>query len=169
VTILKIVVLSDTHMPKRGKELPTKLITELKTADLIVHGGDWNTTDVYHMLKQYGKVEGVHGNTDSEEVRSQFPKRLILHLNGYKIGVVHGDGSGKTTEKRVLDAFEEKPDIIIFGHSHIPFLRYTHGVLLFNPGSATDKRKLPFYSFGIIEIGDELKAHHVFYHDKKKE
>ncbi|YBZ95190.1 metallophosphoesterase [Bacillus sp. AK031] len=166
---MKIVVISDTHMPKRGQELPPRLIKELKKADLIIHGGDWDTMDVYHMLKQYGKVEGVHGNTDSEEICSLFPERLILHLNGYKLGVVHGHGIGKTTEKRVMDAFEEKPDIIIFGHSHIPFLRYTKGVLLFNPGSATDKRKMPSYSFGIIEIENELKAQHVFYNDKKNE
>jgi uncharacterized protein len=163
---LKIVVISDTHIPKRGQELPPSLIQELKDADLIIHGGDWNTIDVYHRLKQYGKVEGVHGNTDTEEICSLFPERQILHIDGCKIGITHGHGKGKTTEKRVLDAFEERPDIIIFGHSHIPFLRFTQGVLLFNPGSATDKRKMPYYSFGIIEIEKEIKAQHVFYNDK---
>jgi uncharacterized protein len=164
---LKIVVLSDTHMPNRGKDLPPLLIKELKKTDLIIHAGDWNSLKVYEILKEYGRVEGVYGNTDDQEIREAFPKKKVLQEKGYSIGIVHGDGKGKTTEKRAFEAFDEKPDIIIFGHSHIPYVRFDHGVLLFNPGSATDKRKQPYYSFGILELGDELKSQHIFYKNKK--
>ncbi|WP_409251016.1 metallophosphoesterase family protein [Bacillus sp. SCS-153A] len=164
--ILKIVVLSDTHMPNRGKELPPVLIKELKSAELIIHAGDWNTLEVYEELKEYGRVEGVSGNTDEQAILDAFPKRQVLNVQGYSIGVVHGDGTGKTTEKRALEAFEENMDIIIFGHSHIPYTRFSSGTLLFNPGSATDKRKHPFYSFGIIELGNEVKTQHIFYKNK---
>ncbi|MGM0845337.1 MAG: metallophosphoesterase family protein [Bacillota bacterium] len=164
---MKIVVVSDTHMPKKGEDLPLPLINELKQADLIIHGGDWNSLDVYEKLKEYGRVEGVFGNTDHQDIKSRFPRKQILKAGAFTVGVVHGDGKGKTTEKRALDEFEEKPDIIIFGHSHIPYLRFTQGTLLFNPGSATDKRKQPYYSFGVLEIEDEIKSYHVFYKEKK--
>ncbi|MFP3472622.1 metallophosphoesterase family protein, partial [Micrococcus sp. SIMBA_144] len=71
---------------------------------------------------------------------------------------------GKTTEKRALEAFEgEDVDVIIFGHSHIPFSRFMKGILLFNPGSPTDKRKLPYYSHGVLTIEETWKIEHVFY------
>ncbi|WP_044022148.1 metallophosphoesterase family protein [Bacillus sp. SG-1] len=163
---MKMIVISDTHMPNRGQEFPPVLIKELKSADLIIHAGDWNTIDVYEKLKGFGRVEGVYGNTDQQEILETFPKKMVLNAEGYSIGVVHGDGKGKTTEKRALEAFDERPDIIIFGHSHIPYARYSQGTLLFNPGSATDKRKQPYYSFGIIEIESEIKSQHIFYKSK---
>ncbi|WP_421378882.1 metallophosphoesterase family protein [Bacillus salacetis] len=164
---MKIIVVSDTHMPNRGKELPPVLIKELKKADMIIHAGDWNNLEVYEMLKEYGRVEGVYGNTDEQEIRDAFPGKKVLQAEGYTIGIVHGDGNGKTTEKRAFGAFEEKPDVIIFGHSHIPYVRFDHRVLLFNPGSATDKRKQPYYSFGILELGDDLRAQHILYKNKE--
>jgi uncharacterized protein len=164
---LKIIVISDTHMPNRGQELPSVLVDELTGADLIIHAGDWNTMALYEMLRQYAPVEGVYGNTDEQELKEAFPKKKVLYAGEISIGVVHGDGKGKTTEKRVLEAFEEKPDIIIFGHSHIPYVRFMRGVLLFNPGSATDKRKQPLYSFGILEIDKEISSRHIFFKDKQ--
>lgn len=81
-----------------------------------------------------------------------------------KIGVVHGDGIRKTTEQRARDSFEgENVDIIVFGHSHQPLMRETDGVTLFNPGSPTDKRREPQYSFGLLEIGDTWELKHVFF------
>ncbi|RIW35144.1 metallophosphoesterase [Bacillus salacetis] len=154
-------------MPNRGEELPSILIRELKGADLIIHAGDWNTMALCELLQKYGPVEGVSGNTDNQDIKDAFPKSKILNAGGFSIGVVHGDGTGKTTEKRALEAFPEKPDIIIFGHSHIPYLRFVQGILLFNPGSATVKRKQPLYSFGILELDNEIKSHHIFYKDKK--
>ncbi|MBU1888025.1 MAG: metallophosphoesterase family protein, partial [Candidatus Omnitrophica bacterium] len=53
----------------------------------------------------------------------------------------------------------QKPDIIIFGHSHVPMNEYIDGVLFFNPGSATDTVFAPYRSYGIIEIENgEVKA-----------
>nr|WP_316047281.1 metallophosphoesterase family protein [Planococcus glaciei] len=81
-----------------------------------------------------------------------------------KVGVIHGDGSRKTTEQRAFEAFaEEQVDIIVFGHSHIPVMREVDGITLFNPGSPTDKRKQPQYSFGLLEIGDTWNLRHIFF------
>ncbi|MBY7142673.1 metallophosphoesterase family protein [Virgibacillus sp. NKC19-3] len=164
---MNIVVTADTHMPDKGKQLPSRLIKELKKTDLIIHAGDWNSMEVYHMLRTYGEVKGVYGNVDREDIKDRFPAQEILEVHGHKIGIVHGHGDKKTTEKRVLEAFEgEEVDIIIFGHSHIPLLRYFKKKLLLNPGSPMDKRTHPYYSFVILTVGEEIRAEHVFFKDK---
>ncbi|WP_462409806.1 metallophosphoesterase family protein [Neobacillus sp. Marseille-QA0830] len=161
---MKIIVLSDTHMPKRAKELPDRLTKELKEADLIIHAGDWQTLEVYHQLASFGKVAGVYGNVDGEDIQTKFPDKLMIEEKGFKIGVVHGHGTGKTTEKRALEAFKgEQLDCIIFGHSHIPVHKYDQGILLLNPGSPTDKRRQKQYSFGILHVNDTLQAELIFF------
>lgn len=161
---MKIVVLSDTHMPKRCKSLPARLIDELKDTDLIIHGGDWQTIEVFHELRFFAKVEGVYGNVDTEEIKGLFPKNRIVDVCGYKLGITHGHGKGKTTEKRAIQAFaEEEVDCIIFGHSHIPIKKYEKEVLLFNPGSPTDKRRQEKYSFGVFYVSDSLETEHIFF------
>lgn len=163
---MKITILSDTHLPKKGKGFPDELISDLKVSEYIIHAGDFQTVDTYNRLMEFGEMTGVAGNVDDEELKEILPKKTKLVLNGMKIGIVHGDGSGKTTEKRAEEAFNANPvDLIVFGHSHIPYLRYHQGVVLFNPGSPTDKRRQPMYSHGVLTIEDESKwsIQHKFY------
>jgi uncharacterized protein len=161
---MKIIVLSDTHMPKRAKSLPNRLLKELKDANLIIHAGDWQTIDVYNQLTSFAKVEGVHGNVDDENIKEMFPDKQIVEVRGFKIGMTHGHGTGKTTEKRALQKFEgEVVDCIIFGHSHIPINKYNNDILLFNPGSPTDKRRQEKYSFGVFTVGETLAAEHIYF------
>lgn len=162
---MKIVVLSDTHMPKRGKSLPEPLVNELSNVDLIIHAGDWTTLDVLYQLENYAPVIGVSGNIDPPEVNQFFGKKKVLEVITFKIGIVHGHvGKKKTTPERALEAFKgEELDVIIFGHSHIPYQEYHEGTLLFNPGSPTDKRLQKSYSFGILQIHDTIKAKIVYY------
>src|SRR3954447_22563592 len=105
---MKIVVISDTHLPKRKKGLPTRLIEELQVADMILHAGDWQTIDVYKQLQSYSRVEGVYGNVDDQEIKALMPSKKIVEVCGYKIGITHGHGKGKTTEKRAIAAFESE-------------------------------------------------------------
>jgi uncharacterized protein len=167
--VIRILILSDTHMPKKSKELPEVLLNEMNGCDLIIHAGDWQSIELYHELKEYAPVEGVYGNTDNDELRTILKEKILLEIKGYKIGVVHGHGKGKTTEKRSIEAFENgEVDAIIFGHSHIPVKKIHNGVILFNPGSPTDKRRQPNYSFGILEITGELIFNHVFFDSKEQ-
>lgn len=160
----KIVILSDTHIPVRAKKLPQRLVEECQSADFIIHAGDWQTLDVYYELAAYTKTDGVTGNVDPWEIADRFGKKKIFAFGDLKVGVIHGDGSRKTTEQRAFEAFaEEQVDIIVFGHSHIPVMREVDGITLFNPGSPTDKRKQPQYSFGLLEIGDTWNLRHVFF------
>ncbi|OZM58074.1 YfcE family phosphodiesterase [Lottiidibacillus patelloidae] len=161
-------VVSDTHIPKRAKKLPKVLLESFKNVDLIIHAGDWQTMDVYRELSKLAPVVGVSGNVEDGEVLAFFEKKKIVQLGAFRVGVVHGDGKGKTTLKRAYEAFEnEKVDVIIFGHSHIPLLEEHNGVILFNPGSATDKRRQQRYSYGLIQVDSNLKIDHVYYDSKE--
>lgn len=160
---MKIAVVSDTHIPKK-KKLPGPLLEGLEGADLIIHAGDWQDITVYEELSDLAPVIGVHGNTDDEEIVSRFPDSMTLDLLGWKIGVTHGHGNGRTTEQRAISKFQKGSlDCLIFGHSHIPVLKYAGGLLLFNPGSPTDKRRQTMFSYGMIYAGTRLRAEHIFY------
>lgn len=164
---INIIALSDTHMPRMAKALPPRLVEELKSADFILHAGDWQTIEIYEELKKFAPVEGVCGNVDGEELVERFGLQKVLEIGGFRIGLVHGHGRKGTTEQRALDAFkEEQVDVIVFGHSHIPVLKKVNGVFLLNPGSPTDKRRQENYSFAIIRLGSEIEIEHVFYPSK---
>jgi putative phosphoesterase len=164
---MRIGVVADTHMPSRAKQLPEALIQGLHGVELILHAGDFTSPEVITQLETIAPVEGVAGNNDGEEIVSRFGRKKVLVYKGFHIGLVHGDGKSKTTERRAQEAFAaEEVDIIIFGHSHTPLMREVEGVLLFNSGSPTDKRRQPQFSYGILELGAELRAEHYFYDSK---
>lgn len=164
---LKVIITGDTHIPGRGKKLPECLLTACSKADLIIHTGDWSSPEVFETLSAITDVKGVYGNVDGEEIRSLLPAQQVIKVGGLRIGLVHGHGDKKTTEQRAVEAFaDEQVDAVIFGHSHIPVIKYFKGTLLMNPGSPTDKRKLPFYSFITLKIGDELLPELVLFRDK---
>lgn len=165
---MRLAIISDTHMPRHAKQWPAELLRGLEGVDLIIHGGDWQTLDVYHALKELAFVEGVSGNVDDEEIYDTLPEQRVLDLEGFRIGIVHGHkGPGNTTPERARRAFaDEEPDLIVFGHSHIPYDEVMNGVRLFNPGSPTDKRRQPSFSYGLLDLGDEVSLRHIYYKDK---
>ncbi|MBP2000926.1 putative phosphoesterase [Paenibacillus shirakamiensis] len=167
---MKLGIISDTHMPRSAKKLPSAIVQHFQGVDLILHLGDWVTLDVYHMLSQIAPVDGIAGNNDPEDIITKFGQRKILTLGSKKVGLVHGHlpFAGRSTEDKARLAFkQDQVDAILFGHSHQPLLKQVDGILLFNPGSAADKRREPKFSAGILEIyGDEMRAHHFFY-DRK--
>ncbi|UOE92481.1 metallophosphoesterase [Alkalihalobacillus sp. LMS39] len=158
---MNIFVISDTHIPKKAKQLPEAFISRIDEADLIIHAGDWQTMDVYTTLQKYCSVKGVIGNVDGSDMHEHFNETLTIHINGFTIGVVHGHGKKGTTEQRAINAFrDEHVDCIIFGHSHIPVQKKLDNILLFNPGSLTDKRRQRQYSYGILTVNEKIEATH---------
>ena len=156
-------IISDTHIPGKARELPAELLRDMEKVDYILHAGDWNTLDVYEQLSQLAPVDGVTGNTDGYEISSRFGYQKVLEFESKKIGIVHGHGMLRT-EDNAHGAFkDEDVDCIIFGHSHIPLIRNVEGILLLNPGSPTDKRRQPLYSYAILDINEQLEARHVFF------
>ncbi|CAM3491054.1 metallophosphoesterase family protein [Marinicrinis lubricantis] len=167
--MLKAAIVSDTHIPSpRAKSLPGWLVSILEQSDVILHLGDFNTMEVVRQLEAFAPIYGVYGNNDDEEVVSYFPERKSIELEGIRIGLIHGHGKSRTTETRAWDAFaSEQPDIIMFGHSHIPLDKIRDGIRLFNPGSPTDKRRQPQYSCGILKIDNgQFQLEHIYSKEK---
>lgn len=154
---MRIGVISDTHLSSGNCELPEKLISGLEGCGLIIHAGDLVDISVLDSLKKISKVEAVYGNMDSHNVRSELEDKKILNIQGKKICVMHGYGHpDKLVDILKNEFFSEKPDIIIFGHSHVPKNEYIDGILFFNPGSVTDTVFAPYRSYGIIEIDKDV-------------
>jgi len=160
---MKIAVLSDTHL-RPGQALPPWVWEECAKADLILHAGDVVCLDLLTDLEQISPVVAVQGNCDGWEL-AHLPERKIITCEEVKIGLTHGAyGFGSTTPERAKRTFEEdKVDVVVFGHSHIPYLEKQGELLLFNPGSPTNKRREPRYSMGIMEIeGRTINARHIY-------
>lgn len=144
-------VLSDTHLPKRGRELPPVLLRSLENVDLILHAGDFTALSVLQRLQSIAPVKAVYGNVDNDEIVVLLAELEQFILEGLSIGLIHGFGSKGSTKSRALEAFP-LAQCIVYGHSHIPGLEIKGNKLLFNPGSPTDKRAYPFASYGLLSI-----------------
>ena len=152
---MKIGVVSDTHLPRFGNRLPPALLRGLARArvELILHLGDFTGPEVPALLEAVAPLEAVAGNNDPPALVRRFGRRRILTLDGVRVGMVHGDGTRGTTLGRSLDAFADEPvDVICFGHSHQPLCERRDARWLVNPGSPTDKRTQPRYSYAILRI-----------------
>lgn len=161
---LNVLVLSDTHMPVRARALPTSLVEALRRADLILHAGDLATLSVLDDLKQYAPVHAVSGNVDTPEVRMALPRRLVIPIGRFQVGLVHGDGPSGSTLSRARSAFaRDSVDAVVFGHSHQPYLEWVDGRLFLNPGSPTDKRNQPEPSFAWLHVSDKLVPELVYF------
>ncbi len=152
-------------MPKMAKQLPDRLLAELEHTDAIIHAGDWTDSSVFHALRQYAPVYGICGNNDGPGLVRRLGFRRIVQIEKVKVGIVHGHGPGRReeTETRAIRSFaSNEVDVIVFGHTHIPLKKTKEGILLFNPGSLTDKRRAGCCTFGILKIeGRRLFAEHV--------
>jgi putative phosphoesterase len=155
---MKIGVISDTHIPERTLEIPKEIFSAFKDAELILHAGDLVSYDVINSLSRICPVKAVYGNMDYPEVRKVLKKKEIIEVNKFKIGLIHGEGHPSGLLSFAKKAFDEKLDVIIFGHSHTPCNEKIADTLFFNPGSPTDTVFSPYLSYGIIEIGDDIKS-----------
>lgn len=157
---MKIGVLSDTHIPYSTKNLPEKVLEILHGTDAILHCGDFQALTVVETLSSITEFYGVYGNMDPAEIRRLLPEKRVINLAGAKLGLIHGSGPPAGIEDRVMHSFyDEEVDIIVFGHSHSPMNKTTkEGILLFNPGSPTDKRFAESNSMGILTIGEKITA-----------
>ena len=151
--------------------LPSPLVRGLRESgvEMILHAGDLTEAFVLELLEDIAPVAAVSGNNDGKKLHKMLGERRIVQAESVRIGLVHGHaGPQKTTRDRALHAFDgDAVDAIVFGHSHIPYNRRHGGILLFNPGSPTDKRLNPRYTYGILRVdGTRIKATHRFYWKK---
>ncbi|MDQ6777008.1 MAG: YfcE family phosphodiesterase [Actinomycetota bacterium] len=144
-----VAIIADTHIPRRAKALPSSCLEHLRAADLIVHAGDLVSMPVLEELRGYGDVVAVHGNADDAAVEEALPERLDLDLAGRRVAVVHNGGARLGRLGRLHRRYADA-DAVVFGHSHVPCHETdADGFQIFNPGSATDRRRQPKHTMGL--------------------
>ncbi|MFJ9036891.1 metallophosphoesterase family protein [Streptomyces sp. NPDC102406] len=150
---MRLLLISDTHLPKRAKELPAELMERLPLADVVVHAGDWVDTATLDLLESRSRrLIGVHGNNDGPELRARLPEVARAELDGLRLGVVHETGAAQGRERRCAERFPDL-DVLVFGHSHIPWdTTAPGGPRLLNPGSPTDRRRQPYCTYMTADV-----------------
>jgi len=155
---VSLVLTSDTHVPKRSRDLPHSLWTAIEAADVVVHAGDWVDVALLDQLEERSRrLLGVHGNNDHGPLREQLPEVARAEIEGIRIAVVHETGDRTGREARCAARFPDV-DVLVFGHSHIPWdTTAATGLRLINPGSPTDRRRQPHGTFvTAVVTGDAL-------------
>ncbi len=157
---MKIVVISDTHIPDKAEGLPAKLTEEIRGADMVIHAGDFVGFDFFQKLKSLCKnLKAVSGNMDPQEIKDILLRKEIFKAGNFKIGIFHGFGApNKIFEVLGAEFKGDKLDVIVFGHTHSAFNEQRENALFFNPGSPTDKACEDCNTYGIIEVNDKIEA-----------
>ncbi len=157
---MHILVLSDTHAPRRWKDVPDGLREPLARADVILHAGDVCTVEGLDVLTDFAPTYAVLGNNDRPEVAAWgAPKTLELERGGIRLAMIHDRGPRQGRGRRMRRLFPDA-ELVVFGHSHIPYDAVEDGIHLFNPGSPTDRRRQPVGTYGELEVIDGRLVRH---------
>lgn len=158
--MLRVAVVSDTHAPRFWKAIPPAVAQQLDGADVILHAGDVCVPAVLDELAAFAPVHAVRGNNDGDGVATWgAPETLELDLDGVRVAMIHDSGQKQGRAARMRRLFPEA-DVVVFGHSHIPWDTEEDGQRLFNPGSPTDKRRQPRGTMGhlVLDAGTIVSA-----------
>jgi len=150
-----VLVVSDTHVPRRARDLPRQVWDEVDRADVVVHAGDWTEPPLLDALEaRAARLVGVAGNNDGAELHARLPEVARVELGGLRLAVVHETGPATGRERRCAAAYPGT-DVLVFGHSHIPWDTTAPGGLrLLNPGSPTDRRRHPYHTYLTLAVRD---------------
>lgn len=154
---LTIGVIADTHIyPHSRRVIPDQVIRLFERAqiDLLIHLGDANSRSVLEGLREIAPLIAVPGNNDDDELHDLLPASVRFTVGRVRFGAIHGHG-GRSAKQVVTDTFAGKVDCALFGHSHIPFVEKKRETVLFNPGSATDRRWHEHFGVGIITARED--------------
>ena len=148
---MRLLILADTHVPRRARDLPAQVWDELGRADVVVHAGDWTEVGLLDAiegrLRADQQLVGVVGNNDGPPLRARLPEVARVDLDGVRLAMVHETGPATGRERRCDGQFPDT-DVLVFGHSHIPWDTTTDsGLRLLNPGSPTDRRRQPQHTY----------------------
>ncbi|WP_435172203.1 metallophosphoesterase family protein [Actinacidiphila sp. bgisy145] len=152
---MRLLLTTDTHVPRRARELPPALLAEIDAADAVLHAGDWVDTATLDLLQARARrLVAVYGNNDGPQLRARLPEVARVRLGGVRFAVVHETGPARGREERCARLFDDA-DVLVFGHSHIPWDTVAaNGLRLLNPGSPTDRRREPYRTYMTAEAAD---------------
>jgi putative phosphoesterase len=154
VSELRLLLLADTHVPKRARDLPAEAWAAVDEADVVLHAGDWVDVALLDALEARARrLVGVYGNNDGPPLRARLPEVARVELGGVRFAVVHETGDSARREARCSAAYPDV-DVLVFGHSHVPWDTTTAtGLRLLNPGSPTDRRRQPACTYLTARVG----------------
>ncbi len=150
---LALLLISDTHLPNRARDLPAEVWSAVESVDVVIHAGDWVSLDLLDRIEARARrLVGVYGNNDGADLRARLPLVARTELAGVRFAVVHETGASGGREQRCAADYPDV-DVLVFGHSHIPWDTTAPGGLrLLNPGSPTDRRRQPFCTYLTLTI-----------------
>jgi uncharacterized protein len=153
--VIRLAIIADTHVPKRARGLPEPVWRAIDQADVVVHAGDWVDVPLLDaVLARSARLVAVFGNNDPPALRSRLPEVARIELEGVRLAVVHETGPAAGREARCAARFPDA-DVLVFGHSHIPWdSRAPGGLRLLNPGSPTDRRRQPYATYLTAAVRD---------------
>ncbi len=147
---MKILVFSDSH----GNLIDLKLILKQyeEKVKYVIHLGDYDddVSDVKPFFQNY-KYINVSGNCDWGNF---LPSEKFFSLNGKNFFITHGHRYGVKSSliKLSYSAEEKNADICLFGHTHVPLLISSNGIIYMNPGSISSPRGGTLHTYGVIDI-----------------
>jgi putative phosphoesterase len=152
---VRLLLIADTHIPTRARDLPAQVWDEVTGADVVVHAGDWIAPEFVERLESRAtRLVACWGNNDGPAVRARLPERAEVTLAGVRFTVVHETGAAAGRDARMSRLYPES-QVVVFGHSHIPWDTTTEtGLRLLNPGSPTDRRRQPFCTYVTADVDD---------------
>ncbi len=152
---MRLLLIADTHVPKRARDLPPQVWDAVDAADVVIHAGDWVKPGLLDVLETRARrLVACWGNNDGDELRRRLPERADTELGGLRFTVTHETGGAAGREARMAAAYPDT-DVLVFGHSHIPWDTTTEtGLRLLNPGSPTDRRRQPHCTYMTATAAD---------------
>lgn len=150
-----VVLVADTHLPKRARDLPAEVWAAVEAADVVLHAGDWvdeASLDAFEARSR--RLVACFGNNDGPGLRARLPEVARAELGGLRFAVVHETGQSAGREERCAAGYPDV-DVLVFGHSHIPWhTTVPGGLVLLNPGSPTDRRRQPRCTYMTLTVQD---------------
>jgi putative phosphoesterase len=151
---VRILVLSDTHIPRAAADMPKRVYDEIETCDMIFHAGDFVEKSLLDKLSALRETKAVYGNMDSGKLKEMLNPKEVIDVGRFSIGLIHGYGAPGELIETVASEFSSV-NAIVFGHSHAATSIVKNGVLFFNPGSPTDRIFAAYNSYGILEVSEK--------------
>jgi uncharacterized protein len=152
---MRLLLLADTHVPMRARDLPPQVWHEVEHADVVLHAGDWVDAALLDALEaRAARLVACWGNNDGPQLRARLPEVAEATLAGVRFAVVHETGAAGGREARMSRRCPDT-DVLVFGHSHIPWdTTAATGLRLLNPGSPTDRRRQPYCTYLTATVAD---------------
>lgn len=147
---MQILVTADTHLSDPS-ELPPDLINVANASEMILHAGDFISSDIYDFLNELGHLEAVRGNSDEAALRGRLPLKHVVQVDGIKIGLIHGSGTPFGMARRAVLEFPDT-QAVVYGHAHRPSQEMIGDVLVMSPGSPTSNRFQSKNTYGLLIV-----------------